>query len=137
MKQFHKVFQVLNIVDFDHPDCYALRMNGKRIFLNKWETGTVFIKEINQESLWQIIALLKATSGELSSTSIADFLLVKYVDPYVVRINFPPTSSDYYIDIYKIGSKPILRNRVAELWQGKAAYRWLGEFLQELNFQLD
>jgi hypothetical protein len=137
MKQFHKVFQVLNIVDFDHPDCYALRMNGKRIFLNKWETGTVFIKEINQESLWQIIALLKATSGELSSTSIADFLLVKYVDPYVVRINFPPTASDYYIDIYKIGSKPILRDRVAELWQGKAAYRWLGEFLQELNFQLD
>jgi hypothetical protein len=105
--------------------------------LNKWDTGTVFIKEISQESLWQIIALLKAASGELSSMNIADFLLVKYIDPYVVRINFPPTSSDYYIDIYKIGSRPVIRDRVTELWQGKAAYRWLGEFLHELSFQLD
>jgi hypothetical protein len=137
MMQFHKVFEVLNIAEFDHPDCYALRMNGRRVFLNKWETGTVFVKEISQESLWQIIALLKEAPGELSSMSITDFLLVKYVDPYVIRINFPPTSSNYYVDIYKIGSKPVIRDRVTELWQDKAAYRWLGEFVQELSFQLD
>jgi hypothetical protein len=99
---------------------------------NKWDTGTSFLKEIKQEMLWRIIGVLKSEPGVLSSKSIQDFLMIKYIKPYIIRINFPPTSSDYYVDIYKIGTPDQLDLRISELWQDKAAYYWLRDFINEI-----
>jgi hypothetical protein len=133
MSSLNEVLQLLQIDDFADPNGYALRMNGKRVFINKWDTGTSFVKEISQEMLWTIISLLKDTPGVVSPTSIEDFLMIKYIAPYVIRINFPPTSTDYYIDIYKIGALPALNPRISELWEEKAAYYWLRDFVNELS----
>jgi hypothetical protein len=133
MSSLNEVLQLLEIDEFADPSGYALRMNGKRIFINKWDTGTSFVKEIGQELLWKIIYLLKSIPGVDSSTSIEDFLLIKYIAPYVIRINFPPTSTDYYVDIYKIGTLPFLHPRLVELWEEKSAYYWLRDFINELS----
>jgi hypothetical protein len=133
MDPLKKVFHLLNITEFDVPHCYALRLNGKRVFSNKWETGSAYIKEINQETLWQIVGLLKLSQGINSANSIEDFMLVKYIEPYVIRINFPPTSTDYYIDIFKIGTQTVTWEKLSSLWENKSSFRWLRDFLQELN----
>jgi hypothetical protein len=134
MSSLDEVLQLLQIDDFADSNGYALRMNGKRVFINKWDTGTIFVKEVSQEMLWKIVSLLKNTHGLVSPASIEDFLLIKYVAPYMIRINFPPTSKDYYIDIYKIGSLPSLNARISELWEEKAAYYWLRDFVNELSY---
>jgi hypothetical protein len=133
MSPLQEVIQLLKLDNLDDPNEYAIRLNGKRVFVNKWDMGTSFLKEINQEELWQIVGILKIESGRLSSNSIEDFLMIKYIKPYVVRINFPPTSSDYYIDIYKIGLEPSINARISGLWEGKTAYNWLRDFLMELK----
>jgi hypothetical protein len=51
----------------------------------------------------------------------------------MIRINFPPTAKDYYIDIYKIGSLPSLDARICGLWEAKTSYYWLRDFIKELN----
>jgi hypothetical protein len=84
--------------------------------------------------LWKIVSLLKNIPGVVSPTSIEDFLLIKYIEPYMIRINFPPTSKDYYIDIYKIGSFPSPNARISELWKEKSADYWLRDFVDELNY---
>jgi hypothetical protein len=132
MNASHEVIQLLDIDDFKEPNGYALRLNGKRVFVNKWDTGTSFVKEIKQEILWRIVALLKSEPGLVSSKSIEDFLLIKYIEPYVIRINFPPTASDYYVDIYKIGTSAQRDLRIPELWEDKSTYFWLRDFIAEL-----
>jgi hypothetical protein len=132
MKSLYELDLLLNMDGFKDPNEYALRLNGKRVFVNRWDTGTSFVKEIKQELLWQIIALLKNDSGLVSSKSIEDFQLIKYIEPYAIRINFPPTSNDYYIDIYKIGSPAQLDPRISELWEEKSAYFWLRDFIDEI-----
>ncbi|MEX2461130.1 MAG: hypothetical protein WD469_07480 [Paenibacillaceae bacterium] len=132
MSSLDEVVQLLNVDSFKDTNGYALRLNGKRIFVNKWNTGTSFIKEIKQEMLWQIIAWLKAEPGLVSSKSIEDFQLIKYIEPYVIRINFPPTFNDYYVDIYKIGTASQLDPRIPELWADKTAYYWLRDFIDEI-----
>jgi len=132
MKSLHELDLFLNMDGFKDPNEYALRLNGKRVFVNRWDTGTSFFKEIQQEVLWQIIAVLKNGAGVVSSKSIEDFQLIKYIEPYAIRINFPPTSSDYYIDIYKIGTTAKLEPRISELWEEKSAYFWLRDFIAEI-----
>lgn len=132
MNSLHEVDQLLDLDGFKDSNKYALRLNGKRVFVNKWDTGTSFVKEIKQEMLWKIITLLKNGTGLVSSKSIEDFQLIKYIEPYVIRINFPPTSSDYYIDIYKIGTPDQLDPRISELWEEKSAYFWLRDFIMEI-----
>jgi hypothetical protein len=132
MSPIKEVIQLLNLDSFDDPNGYALRLNGKRVFVNKWDTGTSFLKEIKQEMLWQIIGILKSAPGVVSSNSFEDFLMIKYIKPYIIRINFPPTSRDYYIDIYKIGNPDQLDLRFSELWNDKAAYYWLRDFINEI-----
>lgn len=132
MNSLHEVDQLLNRNGFQDPNEYALRFNGKRVFVNKWDTGTSFVKEITQEMLWQIVALLKNDAGLVSTKSIEGFQLIKYIEPYAIRINFPPTSHDYYIDIYNIGSPAQLNPRISELWQDKSAYFWLRDFIDEI-----
>jgi len=132
MNSLHEVDQLLDLDGFKDPNKYALRLNGKRVFVNKWDTGTSFVKEINQEMLWRIITLLQNGTGLVSSKSIEDFQLIKYIEPYVIRINFPPTSSDYYVDIYKIGTPDQLVPRISELWEEKSAYFWLRDFIMEI-----
>lgn len=132
MNSLHEVDQLLDLDGFKDSNKYALRLNGKRVFMNKWDTGTSFVKEIKQEMLWKIITLLKNGTGLVSSKSIEDFQLIKYIEPYVIRINFPPTSSDYYVDIYKIGTPDQLDPRISELWEEKSAYFWLRDFIMEI-----
>ena len=132
MNSLHEVDQLLDLDGFKDSNKYALRLNGKRVFVNKWDTGTSFVKEIKQEMLWKIITLLQNGTGLVSSKSIEDFQLIKYIEPYVIRINFPPTSSDYYIDIYKIGTPDQLVPRISELWEEKSAYFWLRDFIMEI-----
>jgi hypothetical protein len=132
MSPLQEIIQLLNLDSFEDPNGYALRLNGKRVFVNKWDTGTSFLKEIKQEMLWQIIGVLKNEPGVISSKSIDDFLMIKYIKPYIIRINFPPTSSDYYVDIYRIGTPDQLDLRISELWQDKAAYYWLRDFINEI-----
>ncbi|QGQ98622.1 hypothetical protein EHS13_28945 [Paenibacillus psychroresistens] len=133
MNPLQEALQILEIDHFENPNVYALRLNGKRVFVNKWDTGTSFLKEIKQEMLWQFVGLLKSEPGVLSSISIEDFLMVKYIKPYIIRINFPPTSSDYYVDIYKIGSPDKLDNNILQLWEDKSAYYWLRDFINEIT----
>ena len=135
MSPLQEALQLLELENFEDPNVYALRLNGKRVFVNKWDTGTSFLKEIKQEMLWQVVGVLKSEPGELSSNSIEDFLMIKYIKPYIIRINFPPTSSDYYIDIYKIGVLDQLDIKITQLWEEKSAYYWLRDFINEINAQ--
>jgi hypothetical protein len=132
MSPLQDAIQLLELDSFEDPNVYALRLNGKRVFVNKWNTGTSFLKEIKQEMLWQFVGVLKSEPGVLSSISIEDFLMIKYIKPYIIRINFPPTSSDYYVDIYKIGTPEQLDLKISQLWEEKAAYYWLRDFINEI-----
>jgi hypothetical protein len=132
MSALQTAIRLLELDSFEDPNVYALRLNGKRIFVNKWDTGTSFLKEIKQETLWQFVGFLKNEPGVLSSISIEDFLMIKYIKPYIIRINFPPTSSDYYIDIYKIGSPDHPNYNIYQLWEDKASYFWLRDFISEI-----
>jgi hypothetical protein len=132
MSPLQTAIRLLELDSFEDPNVYALRLNGKRIFVNKWDTGTSFLKEIKQETLWQFVGVLKNEPGVLSSISIEEFLMIKYINPYIIRINFPPTSSDYYVDIYRIGTPDQPDHNIYQLWEDKASYYWLRDFINEI-----
>lgn len=125
MSQLETLFTEINvnIPSLFDPNCYAIHFNGENIFAEKWDGlkdgGNSIVQKTDKEQIRKIATAIKSMEGLVISD---EYILIKVVGEYIVRITYPPVAVEIYIDIYKTGPINIPWPSIAEIWKSRKAF---------------